>query len=254
MRLEFRIPLPLIAAAGLALLACGRNPELAVEQAPAEAPRAEAPAAPAADAPVAPADDAPALQMARAHPSTPTLPEGHPPLDGAPAESFAVAPVDPGTGRGGSALVWSAPAAWIAEPPANTMRRAQYRIPGPGGDGECVVFYFGPGQGGDPMSNAERWAAQFEQPDGRPPSAAMKTRTAQVGDIPVLYVETTGTYHAGSMIGMGQGVPKPGWALLGAVAQGPDAHWFFKLTAPAATAEAHRAGFEQMIASLRRGG
>ena len=46
------------------------------------------------------------------------------------------------------------------------MRHAQYRVPGGNGDGECIVFYFGPGEGGDPMSNARRWAGQFDQPDG----------------------------------------------------------------------------------------
>jgi hypothetical protein len=49
------------------------------------------------------------------------------------------------------------------------MRRAQYKVPGPAGAGECVVFYFGPGQGGDAQSNAERWASQFTQPGGRSP-------------------------------------------------------------------------------------
>jgi hypothetical protein len=41
--------------------------------------------------------------------------------------------------------------------------------------------------------------------------------------------------------------------LLGAVAAGPDANWFFKSTGPQATVEAHRAAFEGMIASLKPG-
>ena len=40
------------------------------------------------------------------------------------------------------------------------MRRAQYRISGSGGDAECVVFYFGPGQGGD-----ARRVLTAEEPD-----------------------------------------------------------------------------------------
>jgi hypothetical protein len=42
--------------------------------------------------------------------------------------------------------------------------------------------------------------------------------------------------------------------LLGAIARGPDANWFFRATGPRATLEAQRAGFERMIRSLRAGG
>jgi hypothetical protein len=42
--------------------------------------------------------------------------------------------------------------------------------------------------------------------------------------------------------------------LLGAVAQGPDANWFFKLTGPEATLTEHREAFRQMIQSLKPGG
>jgi len=45
----------------------------------------------------------------------------------------------------------------------------------------------------------------------------------------------------------------PGYMLLGAIAEGPDANWFFKLTGPEATVEAQRAGFEALLKSLRKG-
>jgi hypothetical protein len=44
---------------------------------------------------------------------------------------------------------------------------------------------------------------------------------------------------------------KPGYALLGAIVEGPDANWFFKLTGPAATVDAQRQAFEAMVGSLR---
>jgi len=235
------------AASALALaLGCGREPQLNVEKAPASPlarTSADAPSSRPAHPPTAAATAGPA-----------ELPAGHPPLDPAASSAMQLAPVSPEVGRGSAALVWPVPAPWAAEPPSNSMRRAQYRVPGPGGEGECVVFYFGPGQGGDAMSNAERWASQFTDADGRPATATMKTRTATVNGIAVLFVEAAGTYQAGSMTGMGQGVAKPDWALLGAVAQGPDANWFFKLTAPQPTIEANRAPFEAMIGSLRAGG
>ncbi|MGB6363138.1 MAG: hypothetical protein WBG64_10765, partial [Thermoanaerobaculia bacterium] len=134
-----------------------------------------------------------------------------------------------------------------------SMRRAQYRVPGEAGDAECVVFYFGPGEGGDAMANALRWADQFTQPDGRSSRELLQTSETDVGGIPVLMSEVTGTY-GGGMPMMGQPAQVlPDHMLLGAVAAGPDANWFFKLTGPQATVEAEREAFAEMIRSLKSG-
>ena len=181
----------------------------------------------------------PAVAVAQA------LPPGHPVTNAADA----VPPVPPGAGTGTTGLTWTVPPGWKAETPSSSMRRAQYRVPGPGGDAELVVFYFGPGQGGDAMSNARRWAGQFRQPDGRDP-AAMKTREADVGGLKVTTVEVRGTYSGG----MGGAVEeKAGHQLLGAIAAGPDANWFFKLTGPEKTVTAQKAAFEGLIRSLKKG-
>ena len=243
--------LPALLLAG-ALAACGREPQLDVRVAaatPAPASEAEGSGAlPPAHPPVA---AAPAAGAA--------LPEGHPPVapggmpDQAPGAGFVMPAVAPGTGSGAMALVWTPPASWVVEPPANPMRRGQYRVPGPGGDAECAVFYFGPGQGGDPQSNVERWASQFVTADGQPGTAAMRTREFAVEAAKILVVETEGTFMAGSMMGM-PSQPRPDQALLGAVVEGPDAYWFFKLTGPKATVEAAREPFDAMLRSVHRGG
>lgn len=150
-------------------------------------------------------------------------------------------------------MTWTVPPEWAEETPSNAMRKAQYKVPGPGGDGECVVFYFGPGQGGDPMANAERWADQFRPPDGRSARDVMKTSEMQFGDVKVLVVETTGTYLGGQSMSMAPAPEKPGYALLGAVAEGPDANWFFKFTGPERTVQSNRAAFESMLKSLKHG-
>jgi len=181
--------------------------------------------------------------------STP-LPPGHPPVGGQGTSPRIPAP--PGGEPSGQGLTWTTPSAWTAETPTSSMRRAQYRIPGPAGPGECAVFYFGPGQGGDARSNAARWAAQFRAADGKPVGEAFKTREIKVGDMPVLLVEVAGTYVGG--MGGGPGGPeRPNYMLLGAIAKGPDANWFFRATGPRATLEAQRAAFEGMIRSLKRG-
>lgn len=179
------------------------------------------------------------------------LPPGHPPLGGQGPSPHIPAP-PPGTGPSGQGLIWTTPPGWTAETPASAMRRAQYRIPGSAGPGECAVFYFGPGEGGDAQSNAARWAGQFRRPDGKPIGDGFKTREIKVGDIPVLMVEVTGTY-VGGMGGTPSGPERPNQMLLGAIAKGPDANWFFRATGPKATMEAQRSAFEGMIRSLKRG-
>ena len=196
-------------------------------------------------------------------PAPPQLPSGHPPMGGRPGMSPGAPPmgapggrltIDPPAGDAGTgknALKWTPPAGWTKQTPSSGMRRAQYKITGPGGDAECVVFYFGPGQGGDTKGNIARWINQFRQPDGKPVTDA-KTRASKVGDVPVTMVEVAGTY-VGGMGGAPMSGDRPHYMLLGAIADGPDAKWFFRATGPRATLEAQRSAFDKMIRSIKRG-
>ncbi len=175
------------------------------------------------------------------------MPPGHPPTGGG---SPAVPAPPPGSGTGRQSLTWTVPSGWTEDTPSSSMRRAQYRIPGPGGPAECVVFYFGPGQGGDVKANVDRWIGQFKRPDGTPVRDA-KTRQIKVGDVPVTMVEVTGTFVGG--MGGGSGPERTNSMLLGAVAEGPDANWFFRATGPRTTLEPQRAEFERMVRSIKRG-
>ena len=176
------------------------------------------------------------------------LPAGHPPID----QAAVATPPPPGSGTGATGLSWTADPSWIAEAPSTGMRKAQYRIPHQSGDGECVVFYFGPRQGGEAMMNAIRWSEQFAQPDGQSSREGLLTKEIEVNGISVLLAEISGTYTGGFMMG-GSQQSFPGYLLLGAVAKGPDANWFFKFTGPEATVEANRAAFEKMILSMETG-
>jgi hypothetical protein len=69
----------------------------------------------------------------------------------------------------------------------------------------------------------------------------------------VLLVEVSGTYKGGMTMTMEPAPAKPGYRLLGAVAPGPDANWYFKFTGPAATVDAQRDAFVSMVKSLTHG-
>jgi len=162
------------------------------------------------------------------------LPEGHPQI-----------------GSTSGSLAWDVPPGWVEQTPTQSMRHAQYRVDGPGGAGECVVFYFGPNQGGDARANAERWAGQFSQPDGGSSLERMKMTQLDGTRVPVQLVEVTGTYEGGMTMTAEPFEPQKDWMLLGAIAAGPDAPWFFKFTGPETTVRAQREAFAKLLGSLR---
>jgi hypothetical protein len=189
-------------------------------------------------------DSATPAAVVSGQPSVAALPSGHPPIAGGMTGGHGGPPV----GVGG--LSWTAPAGWAEEKPSSGMRRAQYRVSGAGGDAECVVFYFGAGQGGDARSNAERWAGQFTRADGKP--ADVKMTALQGAPVDITMVEVQGTYHGGpTMNATSAPKPLPDSMLLGAIAKGPDANWFFKFTGPQKTVGPQRAAFEGMLRSLK---
>ena len=148
-------------------------------------------------------------------------------------------------------LQWTAPAGWKAEGP-RPMRAATYTITPVAGDqgvAECVVNYFGPGQGGSVEANVERWKSQVIGADGKPVAAKIDKRTAR--SVTITLVDASGTYTGmgGPMMGGAKSVS--GYRLIGAIAEGPGGHVYFKLTGPAKTIAAQQKNFEQLLASIQ---
>jgi hypothetical protein len=164
---------------------------------------------------------------------------GEPQPSGSEPQIAAPEAGDPG-------VTWDVPKRWTIDL-AQGMRVATYIVPGAGGDrGECAVYYFGPGQGGGVDANLQRWMGEFQ------PLEQHDVRRLKPGGIEVTRVVARGTYVAHSMqSGQAQG-EKPNWALMGAIVGGPRGEVFFKLTGPAATADAAAKEFDAMLASLRK--
>ena len=149
-------------------------------------------------------------------------------------------------------LRWTAPAGWKAEGP-RPMRAATYTIPLTAGDqgvAECVVNFFGAGQGGGVEANVERWRGQVLGADGKPANAKIDKRT--VNGIAVTRIDAAGTYTGMGGPMMGGSKPVAGYRLIGAIAEGPGGHVFFKLTGPAKTIAAQEKQFDQLLSSLER--
>lgn len=165
--------------------------------------------------------------------------------------SIAAAPTAAAEGAGG--LSWTAPSGWTSQ--QRPMRAANYVVPAAGGDsepGECAVYYFGPGQGGGVEANVQRWIGQFRAPGGGPAAKLAKRSSKTVGGVPLTLIDLTGTYMSKASPMAQKATPKPGYRMLAAIAEGPDAPIFFKLTAPEKTAAAAEARFHELIDSIAK--
>jgi hypothetical protein len=129
------------------------------------------------------------------------------------------------------------------------MRIATYTIPKAADaaeDGECAVFFFGSGQGGDVRSNIDRWISQFET------STKPEESKQNVNGIPVTVVRISGTYLSpGGPMMQSQG-KKPDYKLLGAIVEAPQGAVFFKATGPAPTITGAEADFTALLQSIRK--
>ncbi len=144
---------------------------------------------------------------------------------------------------------WTAPAGWKPEA-ERPMRAATYRVPAAAGDqedGECAVFYFGPGQGGGVDANMQRWVGQFEQQQGPP-----QTRKQTINGLPVTTIDLAGSYTGAGGPMATVKTAKPGYRLLGGIVEAPQGAVFFKFTGPAKTVAAQQAAFQKMLNSIAR--
>lgn len=135
------------------------------------------------------------------------------------------------------------------------MRAATYPVASVQGDrnaAECVVYFFGVGQGGSIQDNMGRWEGQFKTPDGKP--ARAKVTRSIIHGLPVTTIDVSGEYS--DMAGPTATTPivVSGYRLLGAIIEGPDGNVFIKFTGPATTMAASQAKFQQLIDSFEKVG
>jgi hypothetical protein len=145
-------------------------------------------------------------------------------------------------------IKFAIPANWQQQPPANQMRVAQATIPGAGGNGDFVVFYFGPGGGGGVEANIQRWVDQMDPAPGSNP----QPETFEANGYHITWIDVSGTLKPSNM-GMGPVSEQPNSRLYGAVVEGPGGPWFFKATGPDATLAVERESFLEMLRSVRGG-
>jgi hypothetical protein len=149
-------------------------------------------------------------------------------------------------------LQWTAPAGWTNKGTA-PMRAATYSVPATTGDtqpAECVVYFFGKGQGGPVDANIDRWKSQFTGAGGKPAPAKVGMRT--LNGLPATTLDVTGNYSGmGGPLADSKSIAA-NYRLLGAILVNPEGNIFIKFTGPSKTVAANQPKFEQLLNSFRR--
>lgn len=200
--------------------------------------------------PELPAGHPPINQPAAATPppaQSGSLPSGHPPISGGgSANPAAPSPTD---------LKYESPADWKPQPPASSMRKAQFILPradGDAEDAELIVFYFGKGEGGSVAENLARWRGMLTKPDGSPiADSDAGHETFEANGMKVTLLDVRGRYAPSAMPGMAKVAPREDYRMLAAVVETPNGPWFFKAVGPAGTIVKHREAMITMLKSAR---
>jgi thiol-disulfide isomerase/thioredoxin len=199
----------------LCLLAagCSEQPETAA------VPNAEAPPAPAATAPERPTPVTPAPGA-----STTNI---RPPVDQTRITVMGVS--------------GPKPTSWLWQPPQNSMRLANYIVPGKGGGNQAHLVVFAVGGGMD--MNVDRWRNQFRSPEGYAVEPAITDM--RVGTMEVRLVELTGEHKR-----TGADWFTKNQTMLAAYVVGPEQDIQITLTGDTDTVEAHRDAFMNLVNGL----
>jgi hypothetical protein len=151
-------------------------------------------------------------------------------------------------------LKWTPPAGWKSSG-TTSMRAATYPVAPVQGDqdaAECVVYFFGLGQGGSIQANIDRWEGQFKTPGGKPAPAQVTKIT--IHGLPVTTIDVSGEYSGMAGPSATAPVRVPGYRLLGAIVESPGGNVFIKFTGPAKTIAADQPKFQQLLDSFERVG
>lgn len=147
---------------------------------------------------------------------------------------------------------WTDPPGWTNEG-SRPMRAATYSVsPAPGDrePSECVVYFFGPGQGGSAEANIQRWKGQVLGPGGQPADAKIKKQI--VHGLTVTTIDTSGDYTGmGGPMAQQKSIAKA-YRLLGAVIEAPDGNVFVKFAGPAKTVAANEPKFQRFVNSFEK--
>lgn len=235
----------ILLSTALVLSACSGSPPAAGGDAkapPAAAGKADAKGAAKGDAKADPKADA----KANPHAGMAAPPAAAP--KGPPRE---ITPTGKRRAEKAEELAFEVPEEWETQKVGSPMRKAQFVVPGPGGDGEMVVFRFAGGAGGKD-ANIARWKGQFQAPEGKTVDDITKQRDFDANGLKVTMVDITGHYKAPDRPGSSTMVDEPDYRMLAAIVEGSGDAFFFKLLGPGKTVDLWAQSFEDGLKAAQK--
>jgi hypothetical protein len=223
----------LFAASSLLLGCSGDSPK------PDDAkPKAAQPSSPAA----APSDAHPQSPHAGAgapdpHAQVPQAAPAGPPRDVTPSGETREVVVD--------GLKMSVPIEWVQAPGVSSMRKAEFTLPGPGGDVALVVYRF-QGGAGSAEKNIERWRGQMELAA----DTQAQPITLEANGLKLSGVDLRGRFAGQSMPGAPAQPPVDDARLLAVAIEGSGDPYYFKLVGSAKTIDVWAAAWTELLTTL----
>ncbi len=168
-----------------------------------------------------------------------------PPRDIKPSGEFSEAKL--------AEVMVSMPKEWEPAPTAKPPRVAQWVIPGPGGDGEMLVFRFKGGAGGV-EANLNRWKGQFQPPEGKTLDDIAQVKESTVGNLKITRLDISGKFVAAVRPGAKERRDDENFRMLAAIIEGEGDPFFLKGIGPKATMDIWAEHFDKGLASTKKGG
>jgi hypothetical protein len=146
------------------------------------------------------------------------------------------------------------PASWRELPP-KPMRFKQFSVPKAAGDqhdGEVVIFFFGPGQGGDAQANFTRWKGMFVPPEGKKIDDVSKIETIKVNGVEATILDVRGSYKwKPSMMSPDEEL-RPNHRMLSVIFASPQGPYFIRFVGPEKTIEKNKKDFDRWLRGFKK--
>jgi hypothetical protein len=146
----------------------------------------------------------------------------------------------------------TAPADWKEEEVSSNLRFMQFKLPKvkeDKNDAEVVIFKLG----GTAKDNVQRWKDQFTPPEGKKIDDVAKVTEMKVGDVPVTYLDVSGTYKFKTRPNdpNDKGEARPNYRMVGVIFEGPKGQYQIRFVGPADTVENYKKGFDEWLKNFK---
>ena len=159
------------------------------------------------------------------------------------SESYDTGDADAGSRQEIGGMSVQAPGEWRRIPPSNSMRLAEFEVPGAGGSGSASLAIF-KGNYGTVDANVDRWVGQFteRQGDFRRWELELEDGSGHKATM----VDVSGTFGGG----MG-GSAQTNQRMLGAIVEGGGEFYYLKLIGPKPTIDRWADGFQRFVKGVQ---